>query len=305
MATKRLSVCVTTYKRAPQLDMTLHSLAGQTRQPDEIIISDDCSPDDTPAVVERWRSLFPRLRYNRNPVNLNMPGNLNKAVSLTTGDYVANLHDGDTYDLHLLEEWEAALNRFPTAGFVFCGIAGWPILREADSGIVLHDVAPLTTGRKFYESYFRHRFSSIVWGTVMARRTAYDGLLPFDPQFGFVSDVDMWMRMCLHYDVAYVRKPLIVLEHETSHERRPGKFNWGWLDSARRMQVINLYRFYEHQPGRLQSELRRHQFVVQQVYFRRLLGRLCRRDWIGLEEGLQLCRGLEWPIKMLGLLTHG
>jgi glycosyltransferase involved in cell wall biosynthesis len=298
--TVKLSVCLTTYKRAVLLDRSLATLAAQTRLPDELIVSDDCSPDDTPAVAEKWRPAFPRFVYNRNSRNLYMPGNLNVGIGLTTGTYIANLHDGDCYAPTLLEKWEAALDAHPSAGFVFCGIAGWHVEKASDHGVILHDVAPLTPGREFFEHHFLHRLSSIVWGTVMARRSAYDELLPFDPAFGFVSDVDMWMRMCLGHDVAYVREPLIILGHEPSPERTPMVFNWSSLDASRRMQRVNIERFFAGDSSRRERELRSHDRVVQTVWARRLLGRLWHRDWGGLRRGLELAHNLPAPLGWLG-----
>ncbi len=298
--TVKLSVCLTTYKRSGLLDRSLATLAAQTRLPDELVVSDDCSPDDTIAVAEKWRPSFPRFLYNRNSKNLGMPGNLNVGIGLTTGTYVANLHDGDRYAPTLLEKWEASLDHHPNAGFVFCGIGGWPLGEESDRGVILHDVAPLTGGREFFERHFLHRLSSIVWGTVMARRSAYDALLPFDPAFGFVSDVDMWMRMCLGYDVAYVREPLILLDHEPTPERAPMVFNWSWLETSRRMQLVNIHRFFANDALRRQRELRRHARVVQGVWARRLLGRLRHRDWKGFSRGVDLARNLPAPLRWLG-----
>ncbi len=298
--TVKLSVCLTTYKRAALLDRSLAALAAQTRLPDELVVSDDCSPDGTPAVAEKWRPAFPRFVYNRNSRNLNMPGNLNVGIGLTTGTYVANLHDGDDYAPTLLEKWEAALDAHPTAGFVFCGVGGWPVTSESRDGVILHAVDPLTPGRMFFEKYFLHRFSSIVWGTVLARRAAYDRLLPFDPAFGFASDVDMWMRMCLEYDVAYVREPLMVLDHDPSPERTPNVFNWSWLDASRRMQLANIERFFARYPARRDRELRKHGRLVQAVWARRLLGRAWHRDWGGLRRGLELTGGLPAPLGWIG-----
>lgn len=301
----RISVCLTTYNRAALLDRTLASLSSQTRQPDELIISDDSSPDNTTQVVEKWRTRFHQLSYNRNPQNLNMPGNLNAAISLATGEYIANLHDADEFEPTLLEEWEGALDAYPTAGFVFSGVVNRRGVDGATDDITLHDVLPFTPGRVFFEKYYLHRFSSIVWGTVMARRSAYEKLLPFDDAFGFVSDVDMWMRMCQHYDVAYVRKPLIILDHSASQERDSGKYNWGWLDASRRMQEINIKRFFNEQSERHIRELRWHSKVAQWIYAQRILGRIKSRDWNGVKEGLGLCRNLGWPMKWAGRLVRG
>ena len=95
----KVSVCVVAYNRARQLDETLASLAAQTRPPDELIVSDDCSADDTARVGERWQrsGAFREFRFNRNSRNLGMPANLNVAVGMARGEYIANLHDGDWY----------------------------------------------------------------------------------------------------------------------------------------------------------------------------------------------------------------
>jgi glycosyltransferase involved in cell wall biosynthesis len=293
----KLSVCITTYKRADLLDKTLASLAEQTRQPDELIISDDCSPDNTQEIVLKWEKHFPGLIYNRNDRNLYMPGNLNTAVNLAKGEYVANLHDADEFAPTLLEKWELMLDKFPTAGFVFNGVQ---FVGESGTVIYLHDVDPLTPGKDFYEKHMAHKFSSIVWGTVMARRTAYQKFLPFDVNFGFYSDVDMWIRMCQLFDVAYVREPLMYLDESPTKER---KFSWEKTETARRIELTNIYRFYGDQPERLAKELAFHSGKVRSIYMRRLLGRIRILDWLNLGEGLAVCKKLHWPFYRPGLVN--
>jgi glycosyltransferase involved in cell wall biosynthesis len=283
--TVKVSVCVTTFNRAPLLDRTLSSLAAQSRLPDEIVVSDDCSPDDTASVVNAWRPRFRRVVYHRNSENLYMPGNLNQAVSLATGEYVANLHDADEFAPTLLEKWERALDEHPTAGFVCCGVAGFPRRGTAETQVILHDVDPLTPGRVFLERHLLHRFSSIVWGTVMARRSAYAELLPFDARFGFISDVDMWLRMCERFDVAYVREPLIVLDNSPTEERR---FDWTTAEQARVMRLERIRSVFGNTPDRLHSELRKHRRVARLYYLRRILGRLRHGDWPAAASGWRL-----------------
>lgn len=298
----RISVCLTTYNRASQLDYTLSSLARQTRLPDELIVSDDCSSDHTAEIVEKWQKHFPQLFYQRNAQNLNMPGNLNAAVSRARGDYIANLHDADEYHPRLLEKWAHALDTFPSAGFVFAGVVNQRGQNGEPDDVTLHDVAPFTPGRAFFEKYYLHRWSSIVWGTVMACRSAYVRLLPFDEAYGFISDVDMCMRMCLYYDVAYVREPLIILDQSPTKERG---FRWSALDATRRMQKANIIRFYTEQPGRLHRELVFHYLQTQRHYLRGLLGGLLHKDLERFYNGFAACRQIGWPLKVLGHLSDG
>jgi glycosyltransferase involved in cell wall biosynthesis len=295
LTAKKLSVCIVAYNRGRQLDETLASLRAQTRVPDEVIVSDDHSSDETPDVVARWQRLdaFPVLRFNRNAVNLGMPGNLNVAVGMASGEYVANLHDGDRFAPEMLARWEEALDNHPTAGFVFCGISGWPLPTREGGGVILHDVAPFTRGREFYERHFLHRFSSIVWGTVMARASAYRDLLPFDPAYQYIADVDMWMRMCLHWDVAYVREPLIHLDFSPSPWRG---FRWDRLELMRAVQVDNLRRVFSTDPDRLHRELRTHHRRFAWFILKRLLARGWRRDWRSVRDGLRFARQQGWPL---------
>jgi len=304
MDMRKISVCITVYNRgrAEKLNMTLRTLAEQTRPPDEVIISDDCSPNDPTVVVERWRPYFPSLRFFRHSQNIGMPANLNFVISRAGGDYIANLHDADEFYPTLLEKWESVLDTYPSVGFVFCGIDGWYSKQHSNNGVIVHDVDEFTKGRDFFEKYFLHKYSSIVWGTVMARRRAYEELLPFDPGYSYISDVDMWMRMCLHWDVGYVKEPLIILDNTPTPWRQ---FRWDRIGLMYRIQIENINRFYADQPERLRRELNRHHWIVQKVYLRRLLGRAWHRDWDGLREGMKRCQELNWPIRILGELSNG
>lgn len=61
-AEKTIGVVVPTYNRAGFLPETLAAILGQTRPPDEIIVVDDGSGDDTQAVLARYAPLVRALR---------------------------------------------------------------------------------------------------------------------------------------------------------------------------------------------------------------------------------------------------
>jgi glycosyltransferase involved in cell wall biosynthesis len=215
-AAPRISVVLTTYNRASVLPMTLDSLLAQSCTDFELIVSDDCSPDATEAVCREYMRRDSRIRYRRNPKNLRMPGNLNAGIAEARGVYIANLHDGDIYRADLLEKWSAALDRHPNAAFVFnqyeSGEPGGP------TTLYWSDLSECTDGREFLLCVFTAQFGSPVHGTVMARKACYDAVGPFDPAYSFNSDVEMWMRLALRYDVAYVREPLIrITPREKAH----------------------------------------------------------------------------------------
>jgi hypothetical protein len=64
--------------------------------------------------------------------------------------------------------------------------------------------------------------------------------------------------------------------------------NWRWIDVARRMQLVNLQRFFGNDAARLAREYRVHRWVTRGIFARRLAGRLRSFDRVGVREGLRL-----------------
>lgn len=285
----KLTVIVTTYNRAVKLEHTLATLHAQTRQPDELIVSDDCSSDATEMVVRKWSPKFRNLRYSRNTQNLRMPGNLNAAMALARGSYIANLHDADTFQPQLLEKWEEALDNNPTAGFVFCGTENRFEDPERAAEIRLHEIPELVPGQEFFIKYYVGALSGPIWGTVMGRKSVYDEVGPYDRKVGWLSDVDMRMRMCARHDVAYVREPLLIIDNEVTAERI---FRWDRLLMHDLLVTVNIRRIFFQNPEKMARLLRIQRNFVRRYYLRILLGRVYHWDWKQVGAGLRLLPGL-------------
>ena len=210
-----VSICLVTYNRASVLPMSLDSLLGQTFGDFELIVSDDCSTDETRDICLEFSSRDSRIKYFRNSKNLGMPGNLNAAIKRAQGNYIANLHDGDIFRSDLIEKWKRALDSIPEAPFVFNAYE----TMEPDRSRKLwqEPFGFRVPGELIAQHYFR-TVSCCVWGTVMARASAYARVGLFDPDFGFISDVDMWLRLAYGATVAYIGEPLITLrKREPNH----------------------------------------------------------------------------------------
>lgn len=206
-----ISVVLTTYNRASVLASTIDSILSQSFRDFELLICDDHSVDNTREIVDSYCKRDSRVSYLGSSTRLYQPGNLNRGVAAAGGRYVANLHDGDIYDSRLLEKWFLALEECPNAGFVFnayIDLGEW----HSPGYIVSLNLPKCSEGSELLRIYYhRWRFDSPVWGTTMVRRSVYERLGTFDEQYGFISDVDMWLRIAENYCVAYVDEPLISL----------------------------------------------------------------------------------------------
>jgi len=250
-----VSIVLVAYNRARFIRHTLESIVQQTYPKFEVLICDDCSTDDTGAVCQEYVARDSRFKYVRNGRNLGMPGNLNAGVRRARCEFIANLHDGDIYAPTLIERWRAALIKYPTAGFVFNRYRH--LSPDGRSGLATTAFPELMTGNDFLKMYFADRaLESCVWGTVMARKSAYEKLGFFDDRYGFFSDIDMWIRIAEVYDVAHVPEVLIDLPHKKSVPRLfPFNYRLVGYPTVFQIHWNARKRYYHHEPITMVAEL--------------------------------------------------
>lgn len=121
-----LSICIPTYNRATLLETALQALLPQVKAAGgavELIVADNCSPDNTPEVVKRAQAQGSIL-YQRNEMNLGAAGNIQKLCNeLATGEFAWILGDDDWVLPDGLARVLSALQRFPEVDYVYVNVA--------------------------------------------------------------------------------------------------------------------------------------------------------------------------------------
>jgi glycosyltransferase involved in cell wall biosynthesis len=117
---RRISVALCTFNGARFLQPQLDSFPAQTRRPDELVVCDDGSTDDTLVILERFekRAPFP-VRIERNPTRLGSTKNFEKAIGQCTGDLIATCDQDDVWMPEKLALSEAAFEAEPARGLIF------------------------------------------------------------------------------------------------------------------------------------------------------------------------------------------
>ena len=92
----KISICIPQYNRIDYLLKSLRSIEEQTYTDLEVVISDDCSTDDTePRIRElKTKYKFP-ITYHRNASNIGYDANYRKCIELATGDYCLVIGNDD------------------------------------------------------------------------------------------------------------------------------------------------------------------------------------------------------------------
>ncbi len=113
-----VSVITPTYNRPEYLKQALASAVNQTYPHIEIIVSDNCSPENPQAIVESFGD--PRIRFYRNETNLGMLANTINTFKRARGKYVASLLDDDQWTETFLEKLVPPLEADSNLALAFC-----------------------------------------------------------------------------------------------------------------------------------------------------------------------------------------
>ena len=116
-----VSIGIPTYNRAQRnLRKVIERALGQTYQNVEVIVSDNCSSDNTPELVGSVRD--PRLRYIRQETNIGPNKNFNYCLSQAKGEYFLLFHDDDMIDEDFVEACIVSLKPGQKVGAIFTGV---------------------------------------------------------------------------------------------------------------------------------------------------------------------------------------
>jgi glycosyltransferase involved in cell wall biosynthesis len=91
-----LSICIATYNRAPLLAQTLQHVRDVFPGNDvEVVVSDNCSSDETQEVIAQFSPRFAHFRSIRQSENRGMMPNVAAAIALASGEFSYTLNDDD------------------------------------------------------------------------------------------------------------------------------------------------------------------------------------------------------------------
>lgn len=102
--TPLVSICIPTYNGEKFIEETLDSAISQTYKNIEIIITDDCSTDNTLSICELYAQKDARIKIFKNPHNLGLIGNWNQSIEKASSDWIKFLFQDDLLKPTCVEE---------------------------------------------------------------------------------------------------------------------------------------------------------------------------------------------------------
>jgi glycosyltransferase involved in cell wall biosynthesis len=197
-----VSVLLSVHNDARFLAAAVESVLRQTVDDLELIVVDDASTDETPAVLSAVQD--PRLRVLRNGKQLGLAASLNRALDEAQGRYVARL---DADDVALPQRLESQLARIAAAPSV--AAVGAAVLDLDETGRVgtLHR-NPSGTRAVHWLTLFGSPFFH---PTVLVDRELLDRHgLRYDPAYLESEDYELWSRLLELGDGTNLAEPLVL-----------------------------------------------------------------------------------------------
>lgn len=200
----KVDVLIPAYNAAKYLPACIESVLSQTFEDWRIMLVDDGSTDNTPDVVAPYiQSHGTKIRYIRQE-NRGLPAARNAGIRASDSELLALLDADDLWLPCRLEESVKMLAERPAAGLSYglvTRIGPDGRKNSAWAGNEKH-----VEGRIAPQIYMRK--VDMICPTITFRRECIDKVGLFDETMRATEDRDMWLRIALHYEVAFIPKIL-------------------------------------------------------------------------------------------------
>jgi len=214
---RRISAIVPAYNRAPFLTETLNTIMSQTEPPDEIIVVDDGSTDDTATVV---KAFSPDVHYMRIS-NSGAPVARNVGAAQASGDWLWFCDSDDLWRPQYLARVRDILDAHPQPKFVFGNFhlvkdGAWAVPAKFDDAPPgFWDGAPSARSDSWiipaplYGKLLA--FQPVFHSTLVVSRALFDAIGGYDPSFARAGseDFEFVLRCAGHGPVGVIGEPLV------------------------------------------------------------------------------------------------
>lgn len=231
-----ISIGITCFNAEPTIERAIKSALAQDWPEIEIIVVDDCSTDRSWEILARLSSVDPRVKVYRHNINKGYPAALNTILAHACGEFVAIFDDDDD---NVPDRLKAQVKRIADyeqksgSELVLC-YSNRDVIKGGQNNVdhvaqAIGRNPPEPCGQEVADYVFgTHATVGKVWGifgscTLMARRTSFEMIGPFDESFRRCAEWDYAVRAALigaHF-IAVDRS--LTTQYKTSGSYKSGK----------------------------------------------------------------------------------
>ncbi len=239
----RLSVCMTNYNDGKTIAKAIDAILTQSRQPDEFIIQDDGSNDDSVEIIQSFADKNPVIKFFKNKKNTGAIPAMQKVIGYATGDFIYGASANDWVLPGFFDTAMDLLERNTQAGLCF----GNPKILDHESGqIIENDILWSDQARYFTPEEIADTIAGqAIYGlATIIRRDAFYEAGGFIPELKWHSDWFFTLVIAFRYGLVYLPQFVAV-----DRACMPGSYCWeGSRDKKQQSEVLaNVIRLLKSQ----------------------------------------------------------
>jgi glycosyltransferase involved in cell wall biosynthesis len=222
----KVSVILPNYNHAQFLIQRIESILNQTFQDFELIILDDCSPDNSKQTIEPYRN---HPRVSQIVFNTQNSGSTfkqwEKGINLAKGEYIWLAESDDYCESRFLSELVTKLDEYPNAGIAYCQsrsvdqnntpINSW-IKQTNIFSPNLWEKSFITAGQEAITNFLIHRNIIPNASAVVFRKSAYNSTHGINTSMKLNGDWLLWISILQRNDLIFIAKELNFFRQHTN-----------------------------------------------------------------------------------------
>ena len=215
---------MSSYNYARYLPDSIESVLNQTFPDFELFILDDASTDDSWEIIQSYSD--PRIIAQKNDVNQHSVAGVNRFISqVARGDFIAVHHSDNYWEPEKLQKQVDFLDAHPEVGAVFTNAQvidenGDPLKDQSNPNYSIFDQP--NRNRHEWLNYFFMVGNSLCHNSILIRKKCYADCGLYRLGLGLLLDMDMWVRLCLKYEIHVLPEKLASYRILTSGENISG-----------------------------------------------------------------------------------
>lgn len=205
-----ISIALITYNGGKYIREQLDSILNQTIQDFEVVICDDCSTDSTVSILCEYAQQDKRIKIHRNAENAGFLRNIEKAIKLCKGEFIALSDQDDIWEKEHLQVLHSNIGE----NFLVCADA--LLVDKENNSLEVRfsrlyhgmNVAVLNNSEHFLRLLV---MPGVFYGAaMMLSRKFADMVLPLSKEVKFH---DLWFALCAMALEKFSYVPTVVIRH--------------------------------------------------------------------------------------------
>lgn len=231
----KVSIIMAAYNAEKTIRQAIESVLTQTYSDFELLVVNDCSKDQTQAIIEEYSRRDPRVRMMINPHNMGVSHTRLNGLNAATGEWIAVLDSDDAWMPDKLEK-QMALQKRNGAVLLFTGSQ----FIDSDGNKI--DWVLNVPEKVNYRTLLKQNILSN--SSSLCRKDLYKKYYAIGD--GMHEDFALWLNILKNGEVAYgVNEPLLIYrvssKSKSGNKIKAAKMNWNTYRAVGLNWIESLY----------------------------------------------------------------